>query len=107
MNKNRKIAIVVTSVIIALFFTIIYAINMDEESSIKKILESKEIPKQKETVPPEMTSDSKYSGLTEEQIVEIRHIELGCKKTGNQTACDETIREKINYYRKLNQDQAP
>lgn len=47
--------------------------------------------------------ESEYSGLTEEQIIDIKHAQLGCTKTDNQTACDEMIQEKISYYKELNQ----
>ena len=50
----------------------------------------------------EIKMTSKYSGLTDEQKMDIQNAKLGCTKTGNQTACDETIQEKINYYRELN-----
>ncbi len=52
----------------------------------------------------EVKMNSEYSGLTDEQIIDVQHGKLGCAKTGNQTACDEMIQEKISYYKKLNKN---
>ena len=49
-------------------------------------------------------TNSTDSALTDEQILDIKNAKLGCAKTGNQTACDEMIQEKISYYKKLNKN---
>ena len=50
-----------------------------------------------------VTNSSDFA-LTDEQILDIKHTKLGCAKTANQTACDEMIQEKINYYKELNEN---
>lgn len=46
--------------------------------------------------------DTTFYGLTKSQITDIQHANLGCKKTGNQTYCDEMIQDKIEYYLQQN-----
>jgi len=47
--------------------------------------------------------EEKFHGLTKSQIIDIQQAELGCKKIGNQTYCDISIQEKIDYYLQQNQ----
>ena len=46
--------------------------------------------------------EERFHGLTKSQITDIQQAELGCKKIGNQTYCDLSIQEKIDYYLQQN-----
>ena len=47
-------------------------------------------------------TDPIFYGLTKSQITDIQHAKMGCKKLGNQTYCDEMIKEKTEYYLQQN-----
>ena len=46
--------------------------------------------------------EERFHGLAKSQITDIQQAELGCKKIGNQTYCDISIQEKIDYYLQQN-----
>ena len=60
------------------------------------------LPYSSEPEPAPEVMEEKFHGLTKSQITDIQQAELGCKKVGNQTYCDISVREKIDYYLQQN-----
>ena len=75
--------------------------NDSESATIQVNCSGTPEPRTEPEPEPEVIEE-RFHGLTKSQITDIQQAELGCKKIGNQTYCDISVQEKIDYYLQQN-----